>query len=471
MGAQRKATGSARPGVAAMRPSWSERLAGTYLVPRPWLTIPSWPAVEQMARVGLTALAAPPDFLALDKVATIVQERYAQVQWIRLQATDADPGALLVALLGAATRLDAEASQAIAEDVARHARYGEWRMGYRLLADWLVAATVPPAVLVLEGAEHLVAGSPASLDMLVSAFLPHLQGSLDVLLIGFTEWDPQRLDPHGEVLGRSRLQLDRRAVTLLAEAFMPGLSAAVLDQAFAVTHGAPGALQAAFSAGAVLGPGVFCAAMAGAGNAQDLLSALGRRLLGRSDRHALISLAGARRLGVWHPAMARALGVSTLHRNEPWWLDLAEGWQQLNPTWRGPMRSVGSTRDIDPGSLTLLAEYASSQGAGDRALELYMEAKEVDRAADTAVNVACDLANTGSWMTLARLGQTLARDCPATGRFAQPRHIPKHAAAPWWRRRLIRLARQSSGRNGRAAPHGPVLIGEARSAQLPPAPT
>src|SRR5437588_7298101 len=118
-----------------MRPSCSERLAGTYLVPCPWLTMPSWPAVEQMAKVGLTALAAPPCFMALDKVATVVQERYAQVQWIRLQATDADPGGLLVTLLGAATRLDAKASAAIAEDVARHARYGEWQIGYQLLAD------------------------------------------------------------------------------------------------------------------------------------------------------------------------------------------------------------------------------------------------------------------------------------------------------------------------------------------------
>jgi hypothetical protein len=72
-------------------------------------------------------------------------------------------------LLGAVARLDAEASQGIAEDVARHARHGEWRIGYQLLADWLVAATVPPTVLVLEGAEHLEAGCPASLDMLGSA--------------------------------------------------------------------------------------------------------------------------------------------------------------------------------------------------------------------------------------------------------------------------------------------------------------
>jgi len=449
--------------------SCSERLAGTYLVPHPWPTMPSWPTVERIERVGLTALAAPPDFLALDKVATVVQERYAQVLWIRLQIADADPGALLVTLLGAAARLDAEASQGIAEEVTRHARHGEWRIGYQLLADWLEAATVPPTVLVLEGAEHLEAGSPATLDMLVSAFLPHLRRGLDVLLISFTEWDPRRLDPCGQVLGWSDLQLDRRAVTLLAGAFAPSLSAIVIDRSLDLTHGAAGALEAAFSASAILGPEALRAAMARAGNVQDLLSALGHRLLGRADRHSLISLAGARRLGVWHPAMARALGVSTLRRNEPWWLDLAEGWQQLSPAWCAPLRSARGTGDIDPASLTTLADYVSSQGAGDRALELYMEAKEIDRAADTAVNVASDLASTGSWATLARLGQTLAHDGPAAGRNAQPRHVAKHAAAPWWRRRLTWFARRSSGLTGRAAPRELIQIAEASGAQFPPA--
>jgi DNA-binding SARP family transcriptional activator len=415
----------------------------------------------------LTALAAPPDFLAIDKLAAVVQERYAQILWIRLQAADADPGGLLATLLGAAARLDAEASQGVAEDVARHARHGEWRIGYQLLADWLVAATVPPAVLVLEGAENLDAEGPTSLDMLISAFLPHLRRGFDVLLIGFAEWDPQRLDPHGQVLGRSRLQLDRQTVTLLAEAVIPGLPAAILDRSFALTHGAAGTSQAAFSAGAVLGPEVFCAAIAGAGNGQDLLSGLGRRLLERADRHTLISLAGASRLGVWHPSMASALGVSTVHRNEPWWLDLADGWQQLSPAWRAPLRSAVGVRDIDPASLALLADYVFSQGAGDRALELYMEAEEIGRAADTAIGVACDLASTGSWVNLARLGQTLARDGPAAGRIPGQHRIPKHSA-PWWGRWLIRLARQSSDSKVRAPARPPVLFAEADTARPPP---
>jgi DNA-binding SARP family transcriptional activator len=451
--------------------SCSERLAGTYLVPHPWLTMPSWPTVERMAKFGLTALAATPDFLALGKVATVVQERYAQVLWIRLQIADADPGALLVTLLGAAARLDEEASQGITEDAVGHARHGEWRIGYQLLADWLVAATVPPTVLVLEGAEHLEAGSPAGLDLVVSAFLPHLQRGLDVLLISFTEWDPHRLDPHGQVLGWPHLQVDRRAVTLLAEAVAPGLPAAVLDRSFALTHGAVGALEAAFSASAILGPEVLGAAMARAGNAQDLVSALGSRLLGRADKHGLVSLAGASRLGVWHPAMASALGVSPRHRNEPWWLDLAEGWQQLSPAWRAPLRSAEGSGDIDPASLAILADYVSSQGARDRALELYIEAKEVGRAADTAANVASDLASTGSWATLASLSQTLARDRPAAGRVAEPRHIAKHAATPWWRRRWIRFGRRSSGGTGRAHVPRLVPVPDARVARHPPAQT
>src|SRR5262249_27388629 len=184
-----------------------ERLAGTYLVPSPSLTVPSWPTVEQMAGAGLTALAAPPGFLALDKIATVVQERYAQVLWIRLQIADADPGAMLVTLLGAAARLDAQAAQGIAEVAAHHARLGEWRIGYQSLAGWLAAATASPAVLVLEGAEHVEAATPAGLDLLVSAFLPYLPGRLDVLLIGFAEWDGRRLGPHGQVLGPSHLQL------------------------------------------------------------------------------------------------------------------------------------------------------------------------------------------------------------------------------------------------------------------------
>jgi hypothetical protein len=125
--------------------SCSERLAGTYLAPHSWLTMPSWPTLERMARVELTLLAAPPSFLAPDEVVTVVQEYSAQVLWIRLQIADADAGALLATLLGAAARLDAEASQGIAEDVVRHARHGEWRIGYQLLVDWLVAAVVPPA--------------------------------------------------------------------------------------------------------------------------------------------------------------------------------------------------------------------------------------------------------------------------------------------------------------------------------------
>jgi DNA-binding SARP family transcriptional activator len=413
--------------------------------------MPSWPAIEQMTRAGLTALGAPSDFLALDKVATVVQERYAQVLWVRLRIADADPGAMLTTLLGATARLDAAAAEGIAEVVAQHARLGEWRIAFQLLVDCLAGATVRPAVLVLEGAEYLAAGSPASLDLVASVFPPHSPESPDLLLIGFKEWDSRRLAPHGQVLGQSRLRLDRHSAALLAEAFLPGLPDAALYRSYTLTRGGAGALQIALSAGAALGPEVFCAVTAQSPTGQDLLSALGRRLLSGADQHTLISLAGATRLGVWHPAMASALGSPATYGNEPWWLDLAEGWRQLIPAWRAPLRSAGGTQALDRASLALLADYVATHGARDLAFELYTEAAELGRAADTTVSLARDLASTGCWATLARLGTTLARDSPAIGHRPESDDFSTHAAS-WWRRRFARLGRQPPGQTGRA--HG-----------------
>lgn len=452
-----------------MGTSCLKRMAGTYVLPRPSLAMPAWPAVEEMGRAALAALAAPGDFLALDKVGAVVQQRYAEVLWIRLQIADADPAGLLVTLLGLIARLGAEWPPGIAQAAARHARLGDWGMTYQLVARWLATATARPAVLVLEGAEHLETGSPAALDLLVSAFLPYLPGSLDVLLIGFREWDNRRLDPHSRVLGPSRLALDRRAVAVLAEACLPGLPTATLDRGFTLTRGAAGALQAVFAAGAVLGPEVFCAATERAADRQELLGTLGHRLLAGAEAHTLAALAGASRLGVWHPTMAAALGYSASERREPWWLDLAEGWRQLIPAWRAPLRSAaGGSPVLAPASLTLLADHLARHGVWDRALELYLEAGDVDRAADTAVSIAEDLANAGGWATLARLGQSLARDSSAARRDREPGDIT-HRPAPWLWRRFVRGGRRSSGPAGHAHPvRLPEVTAKAGVAPGPP---
>src|SRR5215467_679881 len=143
---QQQTSSSERPEAGGMGSGCLRRLAGTYLAPCSSLPMPSWPAVEQMARSRLTALAASPDFLALDKVAAVLRARYAQVVWVRLHMADADPGATLATLLGTTAQL--EEPDGIAEVVAGHARLGEWRIAYQMLARWLAAATVSPAVLV-----------------------------------------------------------------------------------------------------------------------------------------------------------------------------------------------------------------------------------------------------------------------------------------------------------------------------------
>lgn len=420
------------------------RLAGTYLVARPLLPVPAWPVIEEMGRTPLAALAAPRDFLAVDKVATVAQERYSSVLWIRLGTADGDPGAFLVTLLGAVGRLDADAPPGLAESAKRHARLGEWQMAYRVLADQM-AATARPTLLVLEGAEHLETGSPSTFDLFVPAFVPLLPGNLDILLIGFKEWDSRRLDPYGHVLGASRLRLDRRSAALLAEAYCPEVPPHVLDRIFALTHGAVGTLQAAFSAGAVLGAEAFSAATARADTGHGLLSTLGHSLIARADEHSLIALSSASRLGLWHPSMATALGHSSVTRSEPWWLELTRGWRQLNPAWRAPLLSSGDIAELDPALLTLLADHLASQGARDQAFELYMQAGAVDRAADTAIDIAPDLAGAGCWATLARLGQALARGSEAW-RCGPGPDATSDRPVPWWWPRFARRGRRSAGR-------------------------
>ena len=81
---------------------------------------------------------------------------------------------------------------------------------------------------------------------------------------------------------------------------------------------------------------------------------------------------------------------------------------------------------LDRASLNLLADHLARQGAGDRALELYIQAGEVDRAADAAVGIARDLASAGSWATLARMGEVLGKDASAPQRNPQPGDINDH---------------------------------------------
>ena len=449
-----------------MEPGRLTRLAGSYATPCPRLPLTGWPALAGMSRTRLTALAAPGDALILDNIAALVQERYAEVVWIRLGAADADPGALLVTLLGALARLDAAAAAGIREAAARRARQGDWGQAYRLLGATLGAVTSPPAVVVLEGAEHLGAGRPAPLDLLRSVLLPGLRPARpedpDVLLISGLEWGPQRLAPPGQMLGPRQLQLDRGAAALTAQSLGVNLPPAALSRIFAVTRGGAGALHAALRSRAVIGCGAFDAVAGAAASPAELLAGLARSMLARASADTRIALAGAIRLGVWHPSMGTALGHSTVPWDEPWWLDLPGGWKQLVPAWRAPLQSAGTAAALDSASLTLLGDHLAGHGITDRAFDLYLEAGELGRAADAAASLAGDLALLGCWQAMARLGQQLTGRMPAIQAGAAER-VAGQPSRRWWHRRAGRRPADQASRlpdPSRTAVQGPASAAE-----------
>lgn len=134
-----------------MLPGKLRRLPGSYAVPHPRRPLTIWPVLRAVSGTRVAALAAPPDAVIIDNVAALVRERYAEVVWIRLGHGDAEPGAILLTLLGAVARRDAAAAAGIGEATARCARRGDWAQACRLLAVTLGAVTAPRAVMVLEG--------------------------------------------------------------------------------------------------------------------------------------------------------------------------------------------------------------------------------------------------------------------------------------------------------------------------------
>jgi DNA-binding SARP family transcriptional activator len=429
-----------------------KRLAGSYAVAYPLQALPVCPALEGIVGAPLVALAAPCDFIALDQVAALITERYAKVIWIRLEAADADPGSLLLALTDALALSYATGADAIGEAVARWGRRGEWWHVYRLLGDVLGAAAAAPAIMVLEGAEHLEKGSPSILDLLVSALFPALQGNVDILFIGFTKWNSRRLDAHGQVLGPRQLRLDQRSAALAAEVLCFDPPTEAFARSFALARGAAAALGAAYSAGAVLGPEAFALAVAGAKSAPELLEGLCRSLLARSNEDTLTALAGATRLGVWHPGIGIALGNGAPRWDGPWWLDLSDGWRQLMPTWRGPLQSAGGGASFGLSSLTHLAHYLARQGMGVRAFELFLDAGELDCAIDTAVSLMGELANAGCWATISQLGHALGDRREG---FERSFELHDFARPPSWRKWWRRLSRNPSPAQSLDA--GPIL--------------
>jgi DNA-binding SARP family transcriptional activator len=311
--------------------------------------------------------------------------------------------------------------------------------------------TEQPAIVVVEGAEHLDREGAATLDLLGSILLPALQENLDILLISWTEWDWRRLGHRGLVLGPRQLRLDPGAAALVAETLHVSLSQAALSRTMAVTGGAAGALRAALSASAATGREAFDAAVAAAVSGADLLARLGRSMLVQASEDTLIALAGALRLGVWHPTMGTALGHSSVRWDENWWLDLTEGWKQLVPAWRAPLWSIGVAAALESPSLTLLADHLAGHGVTDRAVDLYLEAGELGRAADAAVGLTGDLAAGGCWPTVTRLGQDLASRTSTIQRQTQERGAGRPTRRWWHRKPGGRLSGKTSHPPG--SPH------------------
>jgi hypothetical protein len=156
-----------------------------------------WHGVEHISWASVVVLSAPWDFLMLGRLAALLRQRYADLIWVRLTARDDDPGQLLLALLGALTRLHTGQSAEIWGTATHWARRGEWRRAYQLLGEVLSAAAARPTALVLENTEHLDSGHSPPFRLLVQSLKSAVQDGLDIILAGGVQQRSWRLGVDG----------------------------------------------------------------------------------------------------------------------------------------------------------------------------------------------------------------------------------------------------------------------------------
>jgi DNA-binding SARP family transcriptional activator len=433
------------------------RLAGSYAIPAPaqHMLLP-WPGLEHIGWASVVILSAPWDFLMLGRLAALLRQRYADLIWVRLTAQDDDPGQLLLTLLGALTRLHTVQSAEVWRTATHWARRGEWRRAYQLLGEVLSAAAARPAALVLEDTEQLDSSRRPPFSLLVRSLKSAAPDGLDIILAGCVQQPSWDLFVDGVVLGPEQLRLDQHVAEHGAAAAGLELTPAILDRIVTVTGGAGAALEAMFSVGAALGSAALVEAIARATSHQELLADLCGRLLADTDDYTCTALATASRLGLWHPAIVTSPGHETIDARDPpdspWWLNLADGWQQLIHVWRDPLRSAKRLTSLDPAQLTVIGDHLAREGASEQAIFLYQEAHAADRVADVAVRVAEGLASVGSWAALAQLGEQIARASPAT--ILDPAGADDPDAQPsGWRRLPRRILRTSPWRRQKQPPH------------------
>jgi DNA-binding SARP family transcriptional activator len=364
--------------------------------------------LDQAVSSAFTLFNAPAGYLLSESLAATLAEHGRPVLWLRLGHEDRDPGTFLVSLITGAQRLHSGVGVATLEQMRRQpGPTSGWPRLFTQLAHELAEALPVSSALVFEHS-HFLNHTHPTMELLCAHLLPFLPESFTCVLTTREDLPHVSLPLQTARRGVGDLRLDTRtALDMLARAEID-LPGADVRRALGLSDGRAVVLAGLCEASAALGPALVQQAIARANNMDDLLARIARAWLTAADGDALKALALAVRLEYSHPEIvAAALGRGAPPAG-PWFQLLDDDWLRVRAIWQAPLRAaLRAAATPDSASLRRTADYLAERGATDRAVSLYFEVGDIDRATHTINGAADQLMGMGQWETLGNWMQRL----------------------------------------------------------------
>lgn len=374
--------------------------------------------LDQAVSSACTLFNAPAGYVLSESFAATLAEHGRPVVWLRLGYEDRDPGTFLISLIAAAQRLHAGGGAATLEQMRRQpGPTSGWPRLFTQLARELAEALPASSALVFEHS-HFLNHTHPTMELLCAHLLPRLPESFTCVLTTREDLPYVSLPPHTVRRGVGDLRLDTRtALEMLVQAEID-LPSADVRRVLGLSDGRAVVLAGLCEASAALGPALVQQAIARANSMDDLLARIARAWLTSADGDALKALALAVRLEYSHPEIIAAGLGRGVPPVGPWFQLLDGDWLRVRSIWQAPLRAALRAAAIpDSAALCRTADYLAERGATDRAVSLYFEVGDIDRATHTINRAAAQLMGMGQWETL--------RD------WMQRLPIPSLRGSPW----------------------------------------
>jgi hypothetical protein len=209
---------------------------------------------DEAAKGGHTLFTAPLSYLLTEGLSAALQRQGHRVVWVRLGSEDRDPGIVLLSLIAAARRWQANFGERTVELMrGQPGPVAGWPLVFARLAEELRDLLSTPSALVLQHVHHLQQTRP-TLEFLGSHLLPPLADRV-ACIITSSHGLPSAALPSWIVRRSARdLRLADAAVSGVLERAAPDLHGERLRQVVGLCQGRAALLAAVCAAWAALGP-------------------------------------------------------------------------------------------------------------------------------------------------------------------------------------------------------------------------